>query len=547
MNRMQTERLFVRFASVVSVVGFIGCAGAQESSAEQTLTILHTSEHHGTALPIEQRGKPKVGGMAGRATLIGSVRRETDAVLLVDSGDILIGTPLSSFFRGEPDVKAMNLMGYQAMAAGNHEFDFGVDHLRRLKEQAQFPILCSNLVGHATELPCQPSAVVRAGNLSVGVIGLLGRKNFPDTFNREAVKILELRDPVETARTLARQLKTTSGVNLVVAVTHQETDEDLTLLAQVPEIDVIIGGHTPGFDGLRAAGTNSPVEALANPGPVFVKTHREGRTLGRLDLLIAERSGVRPGKEGGVEVVWAKARNLPVTEEVASDHAVNTLLENYARKLESQTSTVVGRSLVTLDGENSRIRTVETNLGDLLADLLRAEFGTDVAFLNSGQIRDSIPAGPVDITRVLRVLPFNSPTVTFTITGQQLALALENSVSLLPQTAGRFLQVSGLLVSYDLSSPPGSRVREITIGGRPLEATRLYSVATDAFLADGGDGYTMFAAARDRIERQVPMRDFLLQTLQARPLKASVDGRIRFAGSAQPVQPSEAAPPMPGH
>jgi 2',3'-cyclic-nucleotide 2'-phosphodiesterase (5'-nucleotidase family) len=130
---------------------------------------------------------------------------------------------------------------------------------------------------------------------------------------------------------------------------------------------------------------------------------------------------------------------------------------------------------------------------------------------------------------------------------------LENSVSRLPgMTAGRFLQVSGLTVQYDLSAPPGSRVKDLSIGGRPLEAGKRYSVATDSFLAGGGDGYSMFTTATDRVERQIPMRDLLLAALRAKPLKASAEGRIQFTGSGSgesgPVEhhpPSRV--PMPGH
>ena len=502
--------------------------GAERARAARTLTILHTSEHHGTALPLERRGEKRVAGMAGRATLIASVRREAKAVLLVDSGDILIGSALSSFFRGEPDILAMNLMGYQAMAAGNHDFDFGLAHLGRLQELAQFPILCSNVVGRETELPCQTSAVVRIGDFIIGLIGLLGHRNFPDTFNREVVKVLKLRDPIETARALARSLKATQGVDLVIALTHQVTEEDLMLLARAPEVDAIVGGHTHGFDGLRTARLAEPVARLADPGPVFVKTHRQGRTLGRLDLQVAKKTGTA----GRPTVVHAEAWNLPVTEELEPNPAVKGLIERYSRKLERETTTVIGRSTMTLDGESSRVRSRETRLGNLLADLLRAKFNTNIALVNSGMIRDSIPPGLVDFKRVLRVLPFDSPTVTFTITGQQLLLALENSASRLPQTSGRFLQVSGLSVLYDLSAPPGSRVGKVTVGGQPLEAAHRYSVGTDAFLADGGDGYTMFAAAEDRINRQIPMRDLLLEGLHTRPLEASLQGRIRFVGGA---------------
>ncbi|MEW6543059.1 MAG: bifunctional UDP-sugar hydrolase/5'-nucleotidase [Nitrospirota bacterium] len=527
-------------ASLLALTFVIGLACPSFAHA-QTLTILHSSEHHGQVLPIERRGEKRIAGMAGRAALIASIKKEAEAVLLVDSGDILIGTPLSSFFRGEPDVKAMNLMGYQALAAGNHEFDFGLDHFRRLKELAQFPILCSNLHAQKVELPCRTSAIVKAGPFTIGLVSLLGHRNFPDTFNREVTKLLEFRPPVETARRLARSLKETQAVDLVVAVTHQETDEDLALLAQAPEVDVIVGGHTEGFDGLLTAGSTTPVAELERPGSIFVKTHRLGRTLGRLVLELARRP------DGpGMTVVRARAQNLPVNEDVPPDPAVNELVQDYARKLESRTAMTVGRSLVALDGDNNRVRSQETNLGNLLADLLRAEFGTEIALLNGGQIRDSIPVGPVDVKRVLRVLPFDSPTVTITVTGEQLRLALENSVSRLPGTmAGRFLQISGLSVRYDLSAQPGLRVREVSVGGRPLEATRRYSVATDAFLADGGDGYEMFARAQDRIERQVPMRDLLLAALQAKPLKASVEGRIRFVEQPGPAEPHEHPPQTP--
>ncbi|MGH7233160.1 MAG: bifunctional metallophosphatase/5'-nucleotidase, partial [Nitrospiraceae bacterium] len=493
------------------------------SYGEQKLTILHTSEHHGSLLPIESPGETKVGGMAARAALIAAIRRETDGLLLVDSGDILIGTTLSSFFRGEPDIGAMNLMGYQAMAAGNHEFDFGLDHLRRLGKQAQLPILCSNLMTRGPELPCHASSVVRVGRLSIGLIGLLGRRNFPDMVHREAAKALELHDPIETARALARSLKENQQVDLVVAITHEETDEDMLLLAEAPEVDVIIGGHTPGFDGLRSSSATGTAAEQEPSSRVFVKTHRQGRTIGRLDLVIGEQAEGTHRK-----IRSAKARNVLVTDGIPTDPTVQALIESYTQKLEEQAGTVVGRSMVTLDGENSRIRSSETNLGSLLADLMRAKFGTDVALLNSGQIRDSIPLGPVNLKRILKVLPFPSSLITFIVTGQQLLSALENSVSLLPATHGRFLQVSGLAISYDLAAPPGSRVRQVIVGQRPLDASRPYSVTTDVFLADGGDGYTMFAKAEDRVERQLTLRDLLLEAMSTSPLSVCEEGRIRY-------------------
>lgn len=522
----------VRFGWLLLFVT-LGPADPGESSqarADQTLTILHSSEHHGAALPLEERvgrGETRqVGGMAARATLIKNIRQEGAAVLLVDSGDILIGTPLSSFFRGEPDIQAMNLMGYQAMAAGNHDFDFGLAHLRRLRDLATFSILCSNVVGKQTTLPCQPTAIVKIGNLSIGLIALLGRSNFPETFNRDVVAHLGFRPPIETARTLATNLKGEGGVDLVIAVTHQGTEEDLALLTQAPEVDVIIGGHTAGFDGLLTAGRTEPTGSQTDPGTIFVKTHRQGKTLGRLDLVLA-----RDAATNSLRVTQAKATNLPVTAKIPPDPAAQALLDRYAQQLEAQAGKVIGETLVDLEGESGLIRSRETNLGSLLADLLRAEFRTDIALVNGGQIRDGIPAGPVRIKHVLQVLPFDSQMVTFTVTGAEIVEALENSVGALPRKAGRFLQVSGLTVTYDLSAPPGSRVREVRMQGQKIDPKRRYSIATDVFLAEGGDGYTMFADARDRLDRQIPLRDLLLKALQAGPIKASPDGRIQFVNS----------------
>jgi 5'-nucleotidase/UDP-sugar diphosphatase len=517
-------RLLFHVISCVAVVYMVVAGRPLGASAEQILTILHTSEHHGQVLPIERMGRPREAGMAGRATLLERIRKEQPAVVVLDSGDLLIGTPLSSVFRGEPDIKAMNLIGYGAMGAGNHEFDFGLDHLRTMQGLAAFPILCSNLAGRNVELPCREFTILRAGDLSIGLVGLLGRRNFPDTFNREVVRILELRDPIETTRRLAHELKQERRADVVLAITHQDDEEDLALLAQVPELDAIIGGHTPGFDGLRTATGPIPKAVAERPGPVFVKTHRQGRAVGRLDLTV-DRAG---GQEGRTVVTKAEARNLPVDESLAPHPAVEELIQGYLAAMDRLGSAVLGRSLVELEGDSTAVRVRETNLGNLLTDLARLEFGTDIALINSGQIRESIPAGPVDLTRALRVLPFNSALVTFTLSGRDLMEALENSASRLPAADGRFLQVSGLAVTYEAEAPAGSRVRSVQVGAKPLNLMAQYSVVTDGFLADGGDGYAVFQRAVDRIDRQVPLRDLLLQVLKASPLKASREDRIRF-------------------
>ncbi|HEY3305125.1 MAG TPA: metallophosphoesterase, partial [Candidatus Binatia bacterium] len=143
--------------------------------AEEKLTILHTSEHHGTLQPIESGPHQGLGGVARRAALIEKIRKEARNVLLLDSGDLVVGTAMSSLFRGAPDIAAMNLMGYDALALGNHDFDFGLAHLTELKKQARFPFLCTNIRPKKTGV-CQPFLVKTIGRLRVGLLGLVGRR-----------------------------------------------------------------------------------------------------------------------------------------------------------------------------------------------------------------------------------------------------------------------------------------------------------------------------------------------------------------------------------
>ena len=487
--------------------------------AQTALTILHTSEHHGTLQAIDHGPFKNLGGVTRRATLIEQVRKEAQHVLLVDSGDLLVGTAMSSVFRGVADIAAMNLMGYDAVAVGNHDFDFGTEHLKSLQKEAQFPFLCTNVRPKKPDV-CKRYSVKSLGPLRIGLIGLIGKGNYPDTFNRASVREVDFQDPIEAAQSVAAELR--EHVDLLIAITHQDTEEDLVLARSVPALDVIIGGHTQGFDGLVSPGKTMPLEGrieLVGVGPIFVKTHRQGRTLGRLDLLYHEKT-----------VMVAEARNLPVTPDVPANPAVAALVQEHVRRLDEQTAQVLGQAAVDLEGESGQVRTRETNLGNLLADLARRRAGTDIALVNAGVIRSSIPAGPVTLKRILEVLPFDSSLTTFTITGAHLQEALENSVSRLPQASGRFLQVSGLSYVFNPMAPVGSRVKAIRINGDPLNPTRRYSVAVDQFLAEGGDGYAMFLQTSDKRDHQIPFRDLLIAALKTGPLEATEEARIRSVG-----------------
>src|SRR5881296_3444359 len=468
----------------IALAFFSALAVAEQAHAQVAITILHTSEHHGTIQPIEHGPFAGLGGVERRAALIKQIRQEVEHLLVVDSGDLLMGTAMSSVYRGEVDIAAMNLMSYDAVAVGNHDFDFGTRHLKNLRKEATFPFLCTNVRPQDPDV-CQRHAIKHLGHVRVGLIGLIGKKNYPDTFNRAVVREVEFVDPIVAAKQAVGELR--ERVEILVAITHQDTEEDLALAKAVPGLDVIIGGHTEGFDGLVPPGQTNPVEGrveLTGVGPVFVKTHRQGRTLGRLDLLYHEKT-----------IMVAEAHNLPVSAAVSSDPDIAKLVRDYARRLDEQTNQVIGKAAHAFEGENRDIRT-------------------------------NMPAGPVTLKRVMEVLPFDSSLTSFTVTGAALKAALENSVSRLPEASGRFLQVSGLTVVFDPTAPSGTRITSVQVNGAPLNPARRYKVAADNFIAEGGDGYTMFLQVTDRRDYQIPLRDVLLSALKAGLLAAKVEARI---------------------
>ncbi len=322
--------------SLTSLIVIFVLLSSLPARAQTALTILHTSEHHGTIQPIDQGAFTGQGGVERRATLIKQIRKEVEHLLVVDSGDLLMGTAMSSIYRGEADIAAMNLMGYDAVAVGNHDFDFGTRHLKGLHKAATFPFLCSNVRPQEPDT-CKRYVIKTLGTLRIGLIALIGKRNYPDTFNRTVVLEVAFQDPIAAAKKAAEELR--DRVDLLVAITHQDTEEDLALAKAVPALDVIIGGHTEGFDGLVPQGTTAPVEGrveLAGVGPVFVKTHRQGRTLGRLDLVIHDKT-----------IMVAEARNLPVTSTVPSDPEVAKLVQEYAQRLGRKTTPLIDKATQT--------------------------------------------------------------------------------------------------------------------------------------------------------------------------------------------------------
>lgn len=489
-------------AGLVLLLLLLGRPGTAAGGAT-TLTILHVNDFHGWLLPHRPAaGLPEEGGAARLAAL---VRRErTPTTLFLAAGDLMQGTSLSNLFDGRPVIEALSQMGLDASAVGNHEFDIGLAALRARAAEASFPFLAANIAG--AEI-WRPSLVRTVGPLRVALFGLTTEET-PVTTHPRNVPGLTFLPAVETARRQVAQLR--PRADLVVLLSHLGFEEDERLAAAVPGIDVIVGGHTH-------TRVEQPVRV---GGTLILQAFERGAVLGRLDLTV----------EDG-RVTGSAYRLIPVAADAGEDAAVTAIVERYRRRLDERLHEAVGTATAALDGDHDRLRSRETALGNLVADAVRAAAGADVALLNGGAIRAGVPAGAVTLGALYDALPFDSWVISFALTGGELRQALETGVSRLPARDGRFPQVSGLSFVLDPRRPAGSRVGAVTVGGAPLDEGRRYVVATNDFLAAGGDGYTVFTG-REPIYNDASryLRDVLADWWRrAGTITPAVEGRIKEA------------------
>ncbi len=451
---------------LVSLVLFIFLL-VPASGEQHALRILYVNDFHGFAEPYRPLGSDKLeGGIAYLAGEVRKLRAEVPSLLLA-AGDMIQGNNWANLFQGRSTIEAMNAMKFDAMVVGNHEFDFGRDVLSKRISEAEFPVLGANVEGFDA---LRPYTVKEVGGVKVAIIGVVTGDTPVSTHPRN-VAGMKFDPPAEAVKKYIRELK--GKADVIMVLSHIGYAEDRKLAEEVKGIDVIVGGHSHTM--------------LAKPadigGTIIVQAWEHAKALGVLDLTVD--NGRIYGYQGRLEYIKPAAGG--------EDKAVEAIVEKYRDRVSTVLDERIGTAEVDLDGEN--VRKGETNLGDLIADIMRKTSGADAAIINGGGIRTSINKGEIKVKDVYSVLPFDNYIVAVKLTGMQIRQALEHGVSAVERGEGRFPQVSGLSFTYTPSAPPGSRVRQVSIGGRPLQPGLEYSVATNDFLAAGGDGYEAFGGA----------------------------------------------------
>jgi len=507
------------FLLVLLLAGVLYAAPLRDDSGAGSsgeLILLHTNDYHGSILTNAGRG-----GIAEVAAFIKAIKAVNPQVLLVDAGDINTGSALSNMYDGQLDLQAYNLIGYDAVTFGNHEFDVNQEKLDKQIALAEFPFVSSNITKNdGSFLGGSRYIVKNFDTFSVGIFGLTTLRTpiiaSPDS---SLVFINEL----EAARQVVDILRNTEKVDIVIGLTHmgdvQETEDHITsmeLANKIEGIDIIVDGHS-----------HSYFEAPKRAGNTWVVTANEwGKYVGYGKLTI------RGGRL--VDFTWT-----PVP--IGPDPAVSAMLAPYIQKANDTLKEVIGTAADTFIFGNRLTRYEETAIGNMICDANVWYFRNvshqqiDFAFHNGGNIRAELPAGPITRERILTVLPFENYLFIASMKGSDI-LRLFDFIATIPQGNGGFPQFSGD-VRYTIDKTSGDGViGDLAIGGAPVDPERTYRFCTNDYILGGGDGYAVMNSATDHFNTSLLLSYVVTEYIKARggtisPVK---DGRLTVIGGITP-------------
>ena len=508
------KRILGLVLAMAMLLSLAGVVGAESEQLQNDVVVLFTSDVH---CGIDQGF-----GYAGLAAIRQSMEEAGNHVVLVDNGDSIQGEPIGTMTTGEALIELMNTVGYDLAIPGNHEFDYGMARFLELTEKASFPYISANF-NKEGELVFAPYAIKEFDGVKIAFVGVTTPKTItsstPKYFQDENGNFIygfmqdetgeKLYAAVQSAVDAARE----EGAAYVIALGHLGNEEACApwtyadVIANTTGIDALLDGHSHDTDQVEMQ-------------------NKEGQTVLRsgCGTKLAGVGCLRIGKDGKLStelISWNNKTSAPELLGIRND--AYTAVESAQAALSEKLSEVVAKTAVELtindpvatkdDGSPIRIiRSQETNLGDLCADGYRILSGADIAFVNGGGIRTSIKEGDITLNDILKVHPFGNAMCVIEVTGQQILDALEWGARAVPSENGGFLQVSGLtyeIHTYIESSAKADentmfagvegeyRVKNVTVGGEPLELDKTYTLASHNYmLKNGGDGYSMFAGSK---------------------------------------------------
>ncbi|TGC86679.1 bifunctional UDP-sugar hydrolase/5'-nucleotidase [Salmonella enterica subsp. enterica serovar Wilhelmsburg] len=484
-------------------------AQAYEKDKTYKITILHTNDHHGHFWRSEYGEY----GLAAQKTLVDSIRKEEaqegGSVLLLSGGDINTGVPESDLQDAEPDFRGMNLIGYDAMAVGNHEFDNPLTVLRQQEKWAKFPFLSANIYQKSTgERLFKPWAIFTRQDIKIAVIGLT-TDDTAKIGNPEYFTDIEFRKPAEEAKVVIQELNMNEKPDVIIATTHMghydngdhgsNAPGDVEMARSLPagSLAMIVGGHSQ--DPVCMASENkkqvnyvpgTPCAPDKQNGIWIVQAHEWGKYVGRADFEF--RNGEMKMVNYQLipvnlkkKVTWdnGKSERVLYTPEIAENPQMLSLLTPFQNKGKAQLEVKIGSVNGLLEGDRSKVRFVQTNMGRVILAAQIARTGADFGVMSGGGIRDSIEAGDITYKSVLKVQPFGNIVVYADMSGKEVVDYL-TAVAQMKPDSGAYPQFAN--VSFVAKE---GKLTDLKIKGEPVDPAKTYRMATLSFNATGGDGY----------------------------------------------------------
>jgi len=517
----------VSLVALALTFGLVSCVQPSQSP-DPSLTpviVVHSNDIHGRAWPFLREDGKWVGGYAAQAELISKIRKEAEnkkaAFLLLSAGDVNTGVPESDFSEAQPDFESLKAIGYDAMVVGNHDFDHGFELLLKQLSWVKFPFLAANLKLKSTQKPLFPAdTMINRQGIRFGVLGIT-TDQLPKLILTEHAKKLVVEDAIEAASRTAKRL-TTSGGEILIALSHlgisqsglsihrNIPNDDKKLARQLPELDLIVGGHSHTFikEGVREGNT------------LIVQAGYRGDFLGRVDLLWDKLNK---------RISSSKAQLIEVDPADGEDSEIKKLVLPYKEKYEKELAIPVFEAKKVILGQRNQTQSLELPLGNLICDALRKETQTDIAFFNSGGLRSSLPAGTVQRRHILEAFPFRNLVSTGILKGRYVVELLNDGLRE-GDYAGGVLQVSGLF--YEIKD---GRVSSVKVGDQELNPNKDYSFSTNSYVSSGGDRLKAILKARSVRNGPGTVDEiFTRYVSNLKIVEAKIEGRINLKDPLNP-------------
>ena len=477
--------------TLISVALF---AGLVAQGMAQDVTVIYTNDLHAHVepykLPYVANGQRAVGGFANITTFVKQEKALNKATFYFDAGDYFTGPYISSLTKGKAIVDIMNTMSFDAVSIGNHEFDHGWDNTLLQLSQAKFPVLLGNVFYQNSEVPLwnKPYVILEKDGVKIGVIGLHGKFAFDDTVSASMRQGIEARDEVKYLQRYLDELR--GKVDITVALIHEGTparqssigstdvrralDKDIKTAGKVKGLDILITGHAH-------VGTPEPIKV---GNTLVLSTDSGGIDIGKLVLDVNPQAHTHKVKSFELKTLYA--------DEWKPDITTQKVIDGWNQKLAKTVQQHIGETPLTL----TRAYGESSSLGNLFADaMMSAAPDAQLALTNSGGLRADLNAGPITLGDIISTFPFPNELTEMDLNGKALRSLMEHAASL---TNGVLQTSKGVEMRYDTHKPVGQRVVRFTLNGQDIVDSQTYRVATNSFLAPGGDGFMAFTEGQNK-------------------------------------------------